>query len=92
MRNEILIEAAVEAGMFPNERAVIIHTMEGDKSLFAGQDWIREIDGRQYLRVELMEDANDVLLVLLPDEIIGGGRTVTVHRDLRREFDTASAR
>ncbi|MDE2641015.1 MAG: hypothetical protein OXI03_10615 [Chloroflexota bacterium] len=92
MRNKILIEAVVKAGMFPNERAVVIHTTDGDKSLFAGEDWTREIDGRQYLCVELLEEANDVLLVLLPDEIIGGVRTVTVQRNLRREFDTASAR
>ena len=92
MDDTILIEAVVDAGLFPNERAVMIHTLDGDMSLFTGEDWTREIDGRQYLCVKLMEDANDVLLVLLPDEIIGGGRTVTVRSELRREFDTASAR
>ena len=92
MRNEILIEAAVTAGLFPNERAVIIHTGDGQKSLLTYEDSIEEIDGREYLRVELLDEDDEVLLVLLPDEIIGGGRTVTVGRDLRHAHGAVAAR
>ncbi len=92
MRNEILIEAAVQAGVFPNERAVTIQTRSGEKSLLTYEAWIEEIDGRHYLRVELLDEDDKALLVALPDEIIGEGRTVAVGRDLRHAHDAVVAR
>ena len=92
MRNEILIEAAVKAGMFPNERAVTIQTLAGQKSLLTYKASIREIDGRHYLRVELLDEDNKALLVALPDEIIGEGRTVAVSHDLRYAHGAVAAR
>ena len=92
MRNKILIEAVVKAGVFPNERAVTIQTLAGQKSLLTYEAWIEEIAGRHYLRVELLDEDNKALLVALPDEIIGEGRTVAVSHDLRYAHGAVAAR
>jgi hypothetical protein len=92
MQNKILIKAEVEAGLFPNERAVTIQTLAGPKSLLTYEAWIEEIDGRHYLRVDLLDEDDKALLVALPDEIIGEGRTVAVGRDLRHAHGAVAAR
>ena len=91
MRDMVLIKGVVAKGLFRGEKAVTLETRAGERSLLTYEDSIEEIDGRQYLRVELLDEDDEVLLVLLPDEIIGGGRAVTVSRDLRHVPHTASA-
>ena len=91
MRDMVLIKGVVAKGLFPGEKAVTLETRAGERSLLTYEDWVEEIDGCQYLRVELLDEDEEALLVLLPDEIIGGGRAVTVSRDLRHEPHVAPA-
>ena len=74
MHQKILLQGEVSKGLFPSERAVVIDTRSGPMSLLADEQSICRMGNQDYLIVQLMDEGNGFVLVLLPNEVVGGGR------------------
>ena len=69
-------------GLFANERAVVIKAYDGSpSSLLVDERSIARRDDREFLVVRVIEEDEDSYVVLLPSEIVGGGRTIAVAQE-----------
>lgn len=69
MGKQMLLAVDVAEGMFPNERAVTLHTVKGDVSCFVTADKVDiQSPGRGVVVVDVLDYDEDYGLVELPSQ------------------------
>jgi len=76
------LRGKLTAGMFPNERVVVIEDFEGHKyALILPEDMVVVQGPDGLIEVRLVAQDKSRALVRLPGEVMGPDRTVTVRKD-----------
>ena len=75
-----LLKGEVKQGMFPDERVVLFSDHQGKKfSIIVQDSAVTNIAGGLGLvEVRVIDEKGDVALVMLPGEVLGASRTLTV--------------
>lgn len=95
--NELWLRCSVSEGQFSDEFAVSAQTFdEGEFSLFVPDEFVElegSLDEQQsvpgWVRVDVLDQKDDLVLVRLPRQTLENGRSVTVRRS---QLETRPAR
>jgi len=87
VRNALLASEDVKAGMFPSEKTVVVKDQTGQPfSALIDDAFIIKRGQKQFIRVRIAEIQGKRYLVLLPGEVFGGSRAITVSKDQVQEL------
>lgn len=72
------MRGTVSAGMFPNERAIVLTDHNGETYTLIVPADIISSDG--VIRVRVIDERGGIVLIRLPGELLGAGSVISVQR------------